>query len=142
MIRLSRLCRRSLPIALCVSVLPITGCVAAVAVAGAGVGAYALFEGDIERRFDTDINTVWEAVREASRQLELEIINDDFDGLAASMSARRSDGQIIRIRAEDNGRASTFLKVRVGVSDKSKSRTVLRRIEMSLPPGTPPSVGV
>lgn len=121
---------------------PLPGCVAAVAAAGAGAGAYAVFEGDIERRFDADISTVWAAVREAVAQLELEVINDEFDGLEASLSARRSDGQIVRIYAEGNGRVSTRLKVRVGVSDKSKSRTILRRIEMAMPPGTPPSVEV
>jgi hypothetical protein len=134
--------RNTTSIALLACLLPLSGCIAAVAAAGAGAGAYALFEGDIERRFETDITTVWNAVRESARELELEVINDEFDGLEASMSARRSDGQIIRIYAEGKGRATTLLKVRVGVSDTSKSRTILRRIEMAMPPGTPPSTEV
>ena len=124
--------RHTTSIALLACLLPLSGCIAAVAAAGAGAGAYALFEGDIERRFETDITTVWNAVRESARELELEVINDEFDGLEASMSARRADGQIIRIYAEGKGRATTLLKVRVGVSDKSKSRTILRRIEMAV----------
>lgn len=119
--------------------LPLSGCVAAVAAAGAGAGAYALFEGDIEREFDSDIATVWAAVREATAELELEVLNDDFDGLQASMSGKRADGQIVRVKAEGKGSATTRLKVRVGVTDRSKSRTILRRIEMGMPPGTPPS---
>ncbi|MEL7239118.1 MAG: DUF3568 family protein, partial [Planctomycetota bacterium] len=78
-------------------------------------------------------------VREATSELGLEITNDEFDGLEASMSAQRTDGQIMRIKAEGQGTATTRLKVRVGVTDKSKSRTILRRIEMGMPPGTPPS---
>ncbi len=119
--------------------LPMPGCVAAVAAAGAGAGAYAIFEGDIERQFDADISTVWAAVRQATAELALEVNNDDFDGLQASLTAERTDGQIVRIKAEGRGTSYTRLKVRVGVSDKSKSRTILRRIEMAMPPGTPPS---
>ncbi len=130
---------RKSSLVLLVCLLPLSGCVAAVAAAGAGAGAYALFEGDIEREFETDISVVWTAVREVSRELEFEVMNDEFDGLEASFSAQRSDGQIVRIQAEGKGRVTTRLKVRVGVSDKSKSRTILRRIEMAMPPGTPPS---
>lgn len=119
--------------------LPLSGCVAAVAAAGAGAGAYAVFEGDLERQFDANISSVWAAVREATGELGLEITSDEFDGLEANMSAQRTDGQIVRISAEGKGSSSTRLKVRVGVSDKSKSRTILRRIEMAMPPGTPPS---
>ncbi|MEL6499691.1 MAG: DUF3568 family protein [Planctomycetota bacterium] len=126
-------------IVLAALVLALPGCAAAVVAAGAGAGAYAIFEGDIERQFDTDISTVWSAVREATAELGLEVTNDEFDGLEASMSAQRTDGQIVRIRAEGKGTATTRLKVRVGVTDKSKSRTILRRIEMGMPPGTPPS---
>lgn len=126
-------------IVLAVCLLPLSGCVAAVAAAGAGAGAYAIFEGDIEREFDANISTVWSAVRQASGELGLEVTNDRLDGLEATMSAQRTDGQIVRIKAEGKGTVSTRLKVRVGVSDKSKSRTILRRIEMGMPPGTPPS---
>ena len=126
-------------VALSACLLPLSGCVAAVAAAGAGAGTYAFFEGDIERQFETDISSVWSAVREATGELGLEISNDEFDGLEASMSAQRTDGQIVRIKAEGKGTAFTRLKVRVGVTDKSKSRTILRRIEMAMPPGTPPS---
>ncbi|MEO1584347.1 MAG: DUF3568 family protein [Planctomycetota bacterium] len=122
--------------------LALPGCVAAVAVAGAGGGAYAFFKGDLERRFETDITTVWTAVRQAVDELELEVISDEFDGLEASLAAKRSDGQIVRIEAEGNGRVSTNLKVRVGASDRSKSRTILRRIEFALPPGTPLSTDI
>ncbi|MEL7484897.1 MAG: DUF3568 family protein [Planctomycetota bacterium] len=130
---------RTPAIVLAVCLLPLSGCVAAVAAAGAGAGAYAIFEGDIEREFDANISTVWSAVRQASGELGLEVTNDRLDGLEATMTAQRTDGQIVRIKAEGKGTVSTRLKVRVGVSDKSKSRTILRRIEMGMPPGTPPS---
>ena len=116
-----------------------TGCIAAVAAGAGAAGAYAYFEGDIERRIDTDAITVWDAVRQAARELELEIETDRIDGLEGRMVARRSDGQTVRIQARGTGRVSTVVSIRVGVGDTSKSRSIMRRIELALPPGTPPS---
>lgn len=116
-----------------------SGCATAVAAGAVGAGAYAWVDGDIERRIDTDVITVWEAVRQAARELELEVETDRIDGLEGRMVARRSDGQTVRIAARGTGRVSTIVSIRVGLGDKSKSRAIMRRVELALPPGTPPS---
>ncbi|MEM9166685.1 MAG: DUF3568 family protein [Planctomycetota bacterium] len=126
---------------LSVAALPLSigGCGAVVAAGAAGAGTYAYLQGDIEHRIDADVQTVWEAVRQSARELELEITKDEIDGLEGRLVANRSDGQIVRINAQGTGSASTILSIRVGLGDKSKSRAIMRRVELALPPGTPPS---
>lgn len=125
--------------ALTLSLLPLGGCAAAAVAAGAGAGAFAIFKGDIDVQIDTDVATVWEGVREAVGELGLEVLKDQRDGLRGELDAKRSDGTFIRIRATGTGTVTTVVSIRVGLGNQAESRAIWRRIEISLPHGTPKS---
>ena len=122
------------------AVLPASGC-ALVAVGAVGAaGGYAYSEGRERRVFAVDMDTAWQAVHAAADELGMEITSDKRTPGSGELAARwGSEGTSVRIFAKAVGSGSTMIGVRVGIVDQSKNLTIMRKIELSMPPGTPPS---
>ena len=116
------------------------GC-ALVAVGAVGAaGGYAYAEGRERRTFAVDMDTAWEAVHTAVRELGMEITSDTRTPGSGELAARwGAKGTSVRIFGKAVGSGSSMIGVRAGVADQSKNLEIMRRIELSMPPGTPPS---
>jgi hypothetical protein len=113
---------------LCAGLL-ITGCVPTVVGGGDG-SSVAYVAGELQADELLSIDTCWQATIQALESLELDIKEQEKDGLSAKAIAYGADDKkvTVRLRREDEDRTS--LKIRVGLwGDQRFSTVVLEKIE-------------
>lgn len=110
------------------------GClVAAVGAGAAGTAVY--LTGDLEAMEPHGIDAVYAAARKAVGDLELSLIESETgkDALAATVTARDSEGKDIKIKLASTTTGTTKMSIRIGVfGDKTKSTLILQQIQENL----------
>ena len=109
-----------------------TGCVA-VALAGAGAGGYAYYKGELKSTESASLERVWNASKKAVAGLELNLTEENKDGLSAMLKARTADDKPVTIRLKRISSESTELRIRSGqIGDESRARQIQSAIQSRL----------
>ena len=117
---------------LLVSAAVLVQCCLVVAV-GAGAGTVAYLRGDLEAVEAKDINTVYEAAKNAVKQLELTVTKDTKDAMSAVIIARDAEDKKITITLKAATEDTTKISVRVGTfGSETKSRRIYDQIKENL----------
>lgn len=103
--------------------------------AAAGIGAYAIINGKVERKYPASFQESWQACIEAMENLEFETTEWNKDALSGWIKGQRADGTSIRISLERLESRVTSIKIRVGsFGEKDVSRQIHEAIENNLFP--------
>jgi hypothetical protein len=110
------------------------GCVAALLVgAGAGAGTVAYLKGELKSTEEASIGQVWQAAKEAIKDLEFVVTSEEKDDLFAKLIAHGTNDMKIEINLESVSAKLTNVRIRAGVfGDESLSRLALERIKKHL----------
>ena len=115
----------------------LTGCIALLAGGAAGAGSAVYIKGQLKEDLNVSVTTVHNASIAALKDLNLPIVEDNFDKLSAKMKSRFADGQDVWINIEYAQLDTAKLTIRVGVlGDEPKARQILDAIHKHLPEGS------
>ena len=110
-----------------------SGCVALAVGAAGGVAGAVYVMGKLQEELDHPITAVHEATLQGLRDLDLPIVEDKADKLAAHIESKLADGTHVWIDLESIADSRTRLTIRVGlVGDESRSRKILAAIKPHL----------
>jgi hypothetical protein len=113
----------------------LTGCIALLAGGAAGAGSAVYIKGQLKEDFSVSVATAHTASVAALKELNLPIIEDNFDKLTAKMKSRFADGNDVWIDIEYITLESSKLTIRVGIlGDERKARQILDAIHNHIPP--------
>jgi hypothetical protein len=87
----------------------------------------------LHARLRYPIDDVYHAASDAVRQLDLDVVASDHDGVAGVISTLDAQRDYITIDLESMPRARTLLRIRAGVfGDRNKSEVIFERIVENL----------
>lgn len=107
------------------------GCVAAaIGIGAAGAaGTIAYIKGDLEAIEADDLDVVYEAALQATRELELRVFYKTKDALSATIYARDAEDKKVSITLKRTTEQTTKLSIRIGTfGDETKSRLIYQKI--------------
>jgi hypothetical protein len=106
---------------------------AAVVGAGAGVGAYAYIQGELQATYNTPMQQVWPEALAAMDELKLTVDRQFIDEIGGEIDARRVDGTVVKVRLKPAGDHSTTVGVRVGtIGNRDHAERVHHIIQQQL----------
>jgi hypothetical protein len=114
------------------------GCLAVAAGAGAA-GTVAYLRGDLEAEEPYKLDVVYAATREATKKLELSVLEGKTqkDALSAIIVARDAADKRVTIRLKAQTEQTTKISIRVGTfGDQTKSHMIYNRIRENLKAAT------
>ncbi len=109
----------------------VSGCAPAVFLAGgaAGAGGVVWVKGKLQEELSVPLSTVHQASLAALKELELPVIEDRKDKLAAAIRSEFADGKKVWIDIRFLTESLTKITVRVGVlGDQARSQKILEKI--------------
>ena len=110
------------------------GCLVVAAGAGAA-GTVAYMKGDLETEEPYKLDVVYAATREATKQLELSVLEGktEKDALSATIVARDAADKRVTIHLKAQTEHTTKVSIRIGTfGDQSKSHMIYNRIKENL----------
>lgn len=111
-----------------------SGCVALAVGAAGGVAGAVYVMGKLQEELPYPIATVHDAALQGLRDLDLPVLEDKTDKLAAHVESKLADGTHVWIDLDSVGDSRTKLTIRIGVvGDESRSRKILDAIKKHLP---------
>ena len=100
---------------------------------GGGVGGTAYFMGKLEKQVDAPVPTVRRATVAGLKNLDLPVIKDKGDKLAAEIESESADGKRIWITVKTISKSRSEIKIRVGyMGDQARSQRILENIKPHL----------
>ncbi len=107
----------------------VSGCVPLMVGAAAGAGGIVWVKGTLRQDIDRPLDEVYEASKNALKDLDLPILLDRMDQLSAILESETADKQRVWIKMKHVSSKITRLSVRVGaLGDEVKSREILQTI--------------
>jgi hypothetical protein len=114
------------------AVVSMSGCLAAAVGAGA-VGTVAYMKGDLEAVEAEDINVVYEASKNALKQLGLSVTKESRDALSGVITARDAQDKKVTIKLSSTTEGATKISIRVGLfGNEMKSNLIYQKIHDNL----------
>jgi hypothetical protein len=109
-----------------------SGCILLLGAAG-GVAGTKYMGGKLEADFNAPVEKVHEAAVAGLKSLNLPIVKDQGDKLAAELESRTADDKKIAISIGFVSETKSKLSIRVGtIGDEQRSRSILKAIQAEL----------
>jgi hypothetical protein len=109
-----------------------SGCGSGVKVTGADAQTEYRF-GTLEAKLNYPVATVYQASKKAAIQLELPVLFEEQDNVAALIVARDAQDENIKIELEALPGSRTIMTIRVGIlGDKNKTNVIFSKIVENL----------
>ena len=98
------------------SLLLTTGCIALVVGAGAGVGTYAYFDGELSRTYEATYNETYNVCKNLLKDLKQPILEEKTDGIQTTIKSQRADETPMTVKVRIIDPEWTEVSVRTGLS--------------------------
>ena len=116
--------------------ISVSGCAALLLGGAAGAGSVVYVKGQLKEDIAVNVTAVHGASISALKNLNLPIIEDNYDKLSARIKSRFASGEDVWIDIESITTESSRITIRVGIlGDQNKSRQILDGIHKYLPGG-------
>lgn len=105
----------------------LSGCTAVLLAvgAGAGIGTYKFFEGNLSREYPLALSRALDATNTALENHQISISNSMNEGTVVKIDAVRKDGLKVSIKLTDRGQGVTRISIRVGLlGDRSAAEKI------------------